>query len=43
LVHAADKIGTRGIVVHAISGQAKVIHLALGFDFSANEPVMHLQ
>lgn len=38
--HAADTIGIRGIVVHAISEQAKAFYLALGFDESPNEPMM---
>jgi len=34
VLHAADSIGIRGIVVHAISEQAKAFYLALGFDVS---------
>jgi hypothetical protein len=37
--HAADTIGIRGIVVHAISDQAKAFYLALGFDASPGEPM----
>lgn len=37
--HAADAIGIRGIVVHAISDQAKAFYLALGFDPSPSEPM----
>jgi GNAT superfamily N-acetyltransferase len=37
--HAADAIGIRGIVVHAISEQAKAFYLALGFDASPKEPM----
>ena len=29
---AADTIGIRGIVVHAISEEARQFHIALGFD-----------
>lgn len=32
VVHAADTIGIRGIVVHAISGEARKFYIALGFD-----------
>lgn len=32
VAHAADSIGIRGILVHAISDQAKAFYLALGFD-----------
>jgi GNAT superfamily N-acetyltransferase len=37
--HAADSIGIRGIVVHAISEQAKNSYVALGFDPSPQEPM----
>jgi hypothetical protein len=37
VAHAADTIGIRGIVVHAISEQAKAFYLALGFDASPAE------
>lgn len=37
VAHAADTIGIRGIVVHAISDQAKAFYLALGFDPSPTE------
>jgi predicted N-acetyltransferase YhbS len=37
---AADAIGIRGIVVHAISEQAKSFYVALGFDPSPREPMM---
>jgi len=36
---AADAIGIRGIVVHAISEQAKKFYLALGFEPSPTEPL----
>jgi GNAT superfamily N-acetyltransferase len=39
VAHAADTIGIRGIVVHAISEQAKAFYLALGFDPSPAEPM----
>lgn len=39
VAHAADTIGIRGIVVHAISDQAKAFYLALGFDPSPTEPM----
>jgi len=39
VAHAADAIGIRGIVVHAISEQAKAFYLALGFDASPSEPM----
>ena len=32
VAHAADTIGIRGIVVHAISGEARRFYIALGFD-----------
>jgi GNAT superfamily N-acetyltransferase len=32
VVHAADTIGIRGIVVHAISDDARKFYVALGFD-----------
>lgn len=39
VTQAADSIGIRGIVVHAISEQAKQFYLALGFDPSPSEPM----
>jgi GNAT superfamily N-acetyltransferase len=39
VAQAADAIGIRGIVVHAISEQAKSFYLALGFDPSPSEPM----
>lgn len=39
VTQAADAIGIRGIVVHAISEQAKNFYLALGFDPSPLEPM----
>jgi GNAT superfamily N-acetyltransferase len=38
VAQAADAIGIRGIVVHAISEEAKSFYLALGFDASPHEP-----
>jgi len=37
VTNAADAIGIRGIVVHAISDEAKSFYLALGFDPSPRE------
>ena len=39
VAHAADTLGIRGIVVHAISEQAKAFYLALGFDPSPGDPM----
>jgi GNAT superfamily N-acetyltransferase len=39
VAHAAEVIGIRGIVVHAISEEAKNFYLALGFDASLSEPM----
>jgi predicted N-acetyltransferase YhbS len=39
VAQAADLIGIRGIVVHAISDQAKAFYQALGFDPSPAEPM----
>jgi GNAT superfamily N-acetyltransferase len=39
VAHAADTIGIRGIVVHAISEEAKAFYVALGFDPSLVEPM----
>jgi len=39
VAQAADVIGIRGIVVHAISEEAKSFYLALGFDASPREPM----
>lgn len=38
VANAADVIGIRGIVVHAISEEAKRFYLALGFEASPHEP-----
>ena len=40
VMNAADAIGIRGIVVHAISQQAKGFYLTLGFDESPREPMV---
>lgn len=37
--NAADSLGIRGIVVHAISDQAKAFYLALGFEPSPLDPM----
>jgi predicted N-acetyltransferase YhbS len=39
VAHAADTIGIRGIVVHAISEDAKAFYQALGFDPSLGDPM----
>jgi GNAT superfamily N-acetyltransferase len=39
VANAADAIGIRGIVVHALSEEAKNFYLALGFDASPLEPM----
>ncbi|MCU4160199.1 GNAT family N-acetyltransferase [Acidiphilium sp. AL] len=39
VAHAADTIGIRGIVVHAISEGAKNFYQAIGFDASPTEPM----
>jgi GNAT superfamily N-acetyltransferase len=39
VAHAADAIGIRGIVVHAISAEARKFYLALGFDPCPQEPM----
>ena len=39
VVNAADAIGIRGILVHAISDDAKAFYLALGFEPSPIEPM----
>nr|WP_294557278.1 GNAT family N-acetyltransferase [uncultured Rhodopila sp.] len=40
VMQAADTIGIRGIVVHAVSEEAKAFYLALGFDVSPLDPMM---
>ena len=39
VAQAADAIGIRGIVVHAISEEAKSFYMALGFDPGPREPM----
>jgi GNAT superfamily N-acetyltransferase len=39
ITHAADSLGIRGIVVHAISEQAKAFYLAIGFEPSPLDPM----
>lgn len=39
IVHAADTIGIRGLLVHAISEDAKAFYLHLGLDLSPIEPM----
>ncbi len=36
---AADHVGIRGIVVHAISDEAKAFYLSLGFETSPLDPM----
>lgn len=38
-LNAADAIGIRGMIVHAISDEAKAFYLALGFDPSPLDPM----
>lgn len=39
VAQAADVLGIRGIVVHAVSDEAKAFYQALGFDPSPTEPM----
>ena len=39
ILSAADAIGIRAVLVHAISGEAKALYIALGFDPSPPEPM----
>lgn len=39
VLHAADSIGIRGILVHAISEEARAFYRAVGFDPSPLEPM----
>ena len=39
VLHAADSIGIRGILAHAISEDARAFYLAVGFDPSPLEPM----
>lgn len=38
-LQAADAVGIRGILVHAISEEAKAFYLAIGFDPSPLDPM----
>jgi hypothetical protein len=39
VVQAADTIGIRGIIVQALSEEARGFHIALGFDPSPADPM----
>jgi GNAT superfamily N-acetyltransferase len=39
VVYASDSVGIRGIIVHAISEDARAFYLALGFDPSPLDPM----
>ena len=39
ILSAADAIGIRGVLVHAIAEEAKAFYVALGFDPSPLEPM----
>ena len=39
ILHAAEAIGIRGVLVHAISESAKRFYLALGFEPSPLDPM----
>jgi GNAT superfamily N-acetyltransferase len=39
VLQAADAIGIRGMVVHALTDEAKAFYLALGFDVSPLDPM----
>lgn len=39
-IRAADLIGIRGMIVHAISMEARAFYLALGCEISPLEPMM---
>ena len=39
VLQAADIIGIRGLLVHAISPEAKAFYLALGLEASALQPM----
>jgi predicted N-acetyltransferase YhbS len=39
VLQAADVIGIRGVVVHALSPEAKAFYLALGFEASSLQPM----
>lgn len=39
VIHAAEAIGIRGVLVHAISAEAAAFYLAVGFEPSPFEPL----
>lgn len=39
VIHAADAIGIRGLLVHAVSVEAKTFHLRLGLNSSPIDPM----
>jgi len=39
ITHAAEAIGLRGLIVHAISEEAKVFYKRMGFDPSPLDPM----
>ena len=39
VIHAADAIGIRGMVVHALSQEARTFYLSLGMDESPLDPM----
>lgn len=39
VIHAAGTLGIRGLIIHAISDEAKAFYIALGFDPSPLEPM----
>ena len=39
MIHASDAIGIRGLLVHALSDDAKSFYLSLGLDESPLEPL----
>jgi predicted N-acetyltransferase YhbS len=40
VIQAADTIGVRGMIVHALSPEAKQFYMRLGFDLSPLDPMM---
>lgn len=40
VIHAADAIGIRGLIVHALSEDAARFYLRLGFDASPLDPMI---
>lgn len=40
VLHAAETIGVRGLLVHALSEEAKAFYLALGLEVSPLDPMM---